>query len=85
MMFPTPPVAATRMQTDLRVMIDGISGIANPKGVQIITDAENNVTLRGTVKDNDEARFVEGLVRTTPGVRAITNELTATSAAPSGK
>ena len=73
------------MQTDLRVMIDGISGIANPKGVQIITDAENNVTLRGTVKDNDEARFVEGLVRTTPGVRAITNELTATSAAPSGK
>ena len=85
MLFPTPPVAPTRMQTDLRVMIDGVSGIANPKGVQIVTDADNNVTLRGTVKDNDEARFVEGLVRTTPGVRAITNELTATSAAPSGK
>lgn len=85
MMFPTPPVAAARMQTDLRVMLDGTPGIANPKGVQIITDADNNVTLRGTVADSDEARFVEGLVRVTPGVRAISNELTATSAAPSGK
>lgn len=86
MMFPTPPVASARMQTDLRLMIDGVSGIANPKGVQIITDADNNVTLRGTVADSDEARFVEGLVRVTPGVRGITNELTATSAAaPSGK
>ena len=70
------------VESDLRLMIDGMSGIANPKGVQIITDADNNVTLRGSVKDSDEARFVEGLVRITPGVREITNELTATSAAP---
>lgn len=86
MRFPTPPVAAGRMQTELRLVIDGTSQIANPKGVQIVTDDANNVTLRGTVKDDDEARLVEGLVRLTPGVGAIKNELTATaSAGPPGK
>ncbi len=86
MRFPTPPVAAGRMRTELRLVIDGTSQIANPKGVQIVTDDANNVTLRGTVKDDDEARLVEGLVRLTPGVGAIKNELTATaSAGPPGK
>jgi len=76
MRFPTPPVAATRLQTEIRVAIDNTSLIANPKTVQIITDANNNVILRGTVKDDDEARLIEGMVRLTPGVHAIQNELT---------
>jgi osmotically-inducible protein OsmY len=75
MMFPTPPVAAGRIQTDIRSVLDNTT-IANRQGVQIITDANNNVTLRGTVKDDEEARLVEGLVRLTPGVGAIKNELT---------
>jgi hypothetical protein len=81
MRFPTAPVAVSRIQTDLRVVIDGTSEIANPKGVQVVTDDFNNVTLRGTVKDDDEARLVEGLVRLTPGVGFIKNELTATASA----
>lgn len=80
MQFPTPPVAPTRLQTDLRLAIDGTSMIANPKAVQIITDANNNITLRGTVKNDEELRLVEGMVRLTPGVGDIKNELTATGA-----
>jgi hypothetical protein len=85
MRFPTPPVAAGKMQTDLRVVLDNTSQIANPKAVQIIVDANNNVILRGNVADEDEARLVEGIVRLTPGVRAIQNELTATASASPGK
>jgi osmotically-inducible protein OsmY len=34
------------------------------------------VTLRGEVSSDDERRHVESLVRITPGVREIHNELT---------
>lgn len=73
--FPTPKVATPRLQADLRGIIDA-GGLASPAGVQIVADANNNVTLRGTVKDDDEKRLAEGLVRLTPGVGTITNELT---------
>lgn len=81
MQFPTPPVAASKMQAELRGLLDNTNQIANPKAVQIIIDAKNNVILRGKVKDDDEARLVEGLVRVTPGVGGIQNELTATASA----
>lgn len=73
--FPTPKVATPRLQADLRGIIDA-GGLASPAGVQVVADADNNVTLRGTVKDDDEKRLAEGLVRLTPGVGTITNELT---------
>ena len=77
--FATTPVSGTRLQADLREAIDG--SISNPKGVQVITDANNNVVLRGSAKDDEESRLIEGLVRITPGVRAITNELTVSAPA----
>ena len=73
--FPTPPVATPRLQADLRGIIDA-GGLATPQTVQVIADANNNITLRGTVKDDDERRLTEGLVRLTPGVQNISNELT---------
>lgn len=74
--FAAPPMAPTRLQADLRAAIDGTSMIASAKGVQVVTDEGNNVTLRGTVADDDERRLIEGVVRLTPGVRGIKNELT---------
>jgi hypothetical protein len=75
MQFPAPPVAAGKIVADVRAVIDTTPMIANARAVQVITDANNNVTLRGPVKDDDEARLIEGLVRLTPGVGAIRNEL----------
>lgn len=74
MRFPTPPVPTTQLQTDVRRTID-TGGLTNPKAVQVITDG-TNITLRGAVTDYDEARLAEGLVRLTPGVGGIANELT---------
>lgn len=78
MRFQTAPAAATKIQSEIRTVIDGSSMVSNAKGIQVITDQNNNVTLRGTVADSEEARFIEGMVRLTPGVAGIKNELTPT-------
>lgn len=76
MRFASAPVAPAALTADLRGALTGTSMISNAKAIQIDIDAGNNVTLRGTVADDDERRLAEGLVRITPGVRAIKNELT---------
>ncbi|MBN9521721.1 BON domain-containing protein [bacterium] len=73
--FAVPPMPAPRLQADLRGVIDRAGLAGNPVGVQVVVDG-NAVVLRGAVRDGDEARLVEGLVRLTPGVGRITNELT---------
>jgi len=80
--FPVTPVAAPQLQTDLAGMIARSGGaIANPAGVQVTVEG-NTVTLRGTVQNEEEARTVVGLVRLTPGVRGVKNELTFPTPAP---
>lgn len=70
----TPPV---QVLTDIRGAVDRTptTMLANPAAVQFQVDGRT-VTLRGTVKNEDEARLVEGMVRLTPGVGLIRNELT---------
>jgi osmotically-inducible protein OsmY len=75
MRLPAQPVAAARIQTDIRATLDGTSLVPSAKGVVVLTDKDNNVTLRGTVADPQEAQLIEGIVRLTPGVGAIKNEL----------
>jgi hypothetical protein len=73
--FTPPTVPAPRLQADLRGLIDR-AGLTVPAGsVQVLVADGNAVVLRGTVRDDDEARLVEGMVRLTPGVSRITNEL----------
>jgi len=75
--FPTAPlVAAPQLQTDLSGLIARSNMIANPAGVQVVVEKNNVVTIRGTVRDEDEARILIGAVRLTPGVRDVKSELT---------
>jgi hypothetical protein len=66
-----PPPAQTRLQAELSGML-ARSGV--PAGVQVGVDGRD-VVLRGAVRDADEARQIEGMVRLTPGVGRIQNEL----------
>jgi hypothetical protein len=75
MRFPHQPPAVNRIQTEVRTVLDQSSMIASAKTVEVLTDKDNNVTLRGTVADLEEAVLIEGMVRLTPGVRLIRNEL----------
>ncbi|HYH65149.1 MAG TPA: BON domain-containing protein [Urbifossiella sp.] len=73
--FTPPTIPAPRLQADLRGLIDR-AGLTVPAGsVQVLVGDGNAVVLRGTVRDDDEARLVMGVVRLTPGVSRITNEL----------
>jgi osmotically-inducible protein OsmY len=74
--FEVTPVSGPQLQTDISGMIARAgSQLSNASGLQVHTEG-NVVTLRGTVKDIEEARLVEGMVRLTPGVGLIRNELT---------
>jgi hypothetical protein len=72
--FAPAPVVAPRLQNNLRDILSRAPTLTNAAGVQVQVDG-NAVLLRGNVRDADEARLVEGLVRLTPGVGRITNEL----------
>lgn len=75
--FPAPPVTTPQLQADLTGMVArSVGQIANPAGVKVFTAEGNTVILRGTVANDREARLVEGMVRLTPGVGYIKNELT---------
>lgn len=77
--FKLPPGnPVPQLQSDLRGSIDRVptSMLANPAGVKVEVVNERSVVLKGTVKDEEELRLVEGLVRLTPGVITIKNELT---------
>lgn len=69
-----PAAAASRMQTEVRAVLDRSTVIANPAGVQVTTEGPV-VVLRGTARDEDEARLIANMIRLTPGVRDVRNEL----------
>lgn len=75
--FPVAAVAPAQVQSDLRGMLDrtAASMLSNPAAVRVQVDG-GTVTLKGAVRDEDEARLVVGMVRLTPGVRQVTSELT---------
>jgi len=74
--FPVPVVNPLMQQDELRTLIDNSSQLIAPKDVKLQTQAGGIVVLKGQVADEDEARLVEGLLRITPGVRDVINELT---------
>jgi osmotically-inducible protein OsmY len=49
--------------------------LSNPQGISVSVQPNNVVVLRGTVRDASEARLAEGMIRLTPGVRQVQNEL----------
>lgn len=69
---PTPPAV---MQSNLQEMLARTPFVSNSGQVQVSAEG-NQVILRGTVADDDEARLIEGMVRLTPGVYSVRNELT---------
>jgi hypothetical protein len=73
--FPVRAAPAPQIQSELRGMISrSTEQISTPERIEVAMEG-NTVVLRGSVADDREARVVEGMVRLTPGVRQIRNEL----------
>ena len=69
-----PPSIPSQLQADLMAMIGRSKAVSNPATIQISAEA-NNVTIRGVATSKDEARTIESMIRMTPGVHGVKNEL----------
>jgi len=74
-----PPPTATQVQSDLQAMLAQTltqsSDLDRRDSVRVVIDGQA-VVLRGQVADDDERRLVENMVKLTPGVNQVRNELT---------
>ena len=66
-----PPV---QLQTDLRSALAQSSGLAG-QNVNVSVDGQDTVLLQGTVATERDRQLAEGLIRLTPGVRFVRNEI----------
>jgi osmotically-inducible protein OsmY len=66
-----PPV---QLQTDLRSALAQSSGLVG-QNVNVLVDGQDTVLLQGTVATERDRQLAEGLIRLTPGVRFVRNEI----------
>jgi osmotically-inducible protein OsmY len=73
---PAAPTATalTQVRSELRDTIARSSRLTSRDNIQLGMDG-GTVVLRGTVVDDHERRLAESLVRLSPGVRDVRNEL----------
>jgi hypothetical protein len=79
--FDITPVKPTVVQSDVQAMLNRSSKILSKDTIVVALDGDVLV-LRGTAKDAHERRLAEALVRLTPGVRNVRNELAVPEVAP---
>jgi hypothetical protein len=79
--FERTPVKTTAVQSDVQAMLAKSSKILSKDTIIVAVDG-NGIVLRGIAKDEHERRLAEALVRLTPGVRNVRNELAVPEPAP---
>jgi len=69
----TPPA---QVQAGLNsVLAESISAMPTARNLNVAVGDQNVVVLRGTVATEEERRFAEGLLRLTPGVTYVDNQI----------
>ncbi len=76
-----PPETPAQVRTDLQVMLARSGQLDARDAVRISMDGPA-VVLQGEVVDGEERRLVENMVRLTPGVGDVRNELAARNPGP---
>jgi hypothetical protein len=72
--FPYRPPASPRLQADVQQVIANSSRLPSRASIQVSMDGRI-VVLKGTVEDDHERSLAEALVRLTPGIEGVRNEL----------
>jgi hypothetical protein len=73
--FPVAPPPTSQLQVEISGMIARTRELTNPAAVTATVD-KGIVTLSGTVRDIGEAKTLASMIRLTPGVRQVKNDLT---------
>ncbi len=74
-------MTAAAVRTDLQGVLVRSSSLPSARDIQVAMDG-SVVVLRGPVSNDDERRLAENLVRLTPGVHDVRNELQVRETAP---
>jgi len=73
---PSPaPTGRLTARADLQRVIDRSSRLPSRANIRVSTDSNGMIILRGRVRDAYEARLAESVVRLSPGVFRVRNEL----------
>ena len=72
--FTYPRTAPSRLQIDLQQVLQRSSGLAASPGIRVALEGPI-VVLRGKADNDHDRRLAEGLIRLTPGVRDVRNEI----------
>ena len=78
---PARPVPTAARRPDLQAIIARSTVLSSAAGVTVATDGDV-VVLTGTVATEDDRRIAENMLRLSPGVRELRNELKVTNPAP---
>jgi hypothetical protein len=80
--FSHPPVTATpQIQRDIEAILTRSTSLNANRAIRVDVVGDT-VVLRGMVADDHDRRMAEGLIRLTPGVRDVRNELQTLEALP---
>jgi hypothetical protein len=79
--FERTPVRPTAVRADVQGILAKSSKIASKDTIIVAADGDG-IVLRGLAKDDHERRLAEALVRLTPGVHNVRNELAVPETAP---
>jgi hypothetical protein len=72
--FRVPPVTQLAVRADLQQIIGASTSLPSKDNIKVMSDG-SVVVLRGSVANVEESKLAEGLVRLTPGVYNVRNEL----------
>lgn len=75
--FPVHTPNAAQLHTHARAAIASATTLPSYQNIQVALDG-STIVLRGRVADADERRLAENVLRLTPGIRDIRNELAVT-------
>lgn len=70
-----PPRTQAVLRSDLQAVIARSSRLPSRDGIRVTADTNGVVILRGRVRDDRERRLAESMVRLSPGVVQVRNEL----------
>ena len=72
--FAASPKPTAEVELALREVLQRSSGLSNPGAIDV-SIVDKTVTIRGKVANDDERTLAEGLIRLSPGVREVKNQL----------
>jgi hypothetical protein len=79
--FPYEPLSAVQLRTEAESILARSSALSMKDTIRVRTDGQTLV-LQGQVRSAQEKRLVENMIRLTPGVHSIQNNLQIVQAAP---